>query len=117
MVKIKSSRDVIIRTDNWLEATRFYEGVLGFVISSRVQGMAGFETGAFRLYVEEGQPHGPVFDFLVEDVAVAKAQLIAAGCLLIEEDPNIPRCYLRDPFGVVFNVGSVANDGVDRGLE
>jgi predicted enzyme related to lactoylglutathione lyase len=105
MTSIKSSRDIIIRTENWLEAVRFYEEVLGFTISSRDDAMVGFETGAFRLYVEAGQPHGPVFDFLAKDVATTKAQLVAAGCTLVEEDPSIPRCYLRDPFGVVFNVG------------
>jgi hypothetical protein len=23
---------------------------------------------------------------------------------VIEEDPSVPRCYLRDPFGLVFNL-------------
>jgi catechol 2,3-dioxygenase-like lactoylglutathione lyase family enzyme len=105
MAQISSSRDVIIRTRDWSEAVRYYQEVLGFAVSSRTQSMVGFETGAFRLYVEAGAPHGPVFDFLVADVAAAKAQLLAAGCALVEEDPTVPRCYLRDPFGVVFNVG------------
>lgn len=105
MPTIRSSRDVIVRTGNWPEAVRFYETVLGFAVSSRAEAMVGFETGAFRLYVEPGQPHGPVLDLLVADVAATKAQLISAGCILVEEDPSIPRCYLRDPFGVVFNVG------------
>jgi hypothetical protein len=38
-------------------------------------------------------------------VQAAKARLIASGCMLVEEDPAVPRCYLRDPFGVVFNLG------------
>ena len=105
MPNINSSRDVIIRTRNWQQAVRFYEGVLGFAVSSRAEAMVGFETGAFRLYVEAGQPHGPVFDFLVADVQATMAQLISAGCVALEEDPNLPRCYLRDPFGVVFNLG------------
>jgi catechol 2,3-dioxygenase-like lactoylglutathione lyase family enzyme len=105
MPSIRSSRDVIIRTENWAEALRFYQAILGFTVSSRQQGMVGLETGAFRLFVEAGRPHGPVFDFLVADVLETKAQLIAAGCTVIEEDSSIPRCYIRDPFGVVFNVG------------
>lgn len=36
--------------------------------------MVGFETGAFRIYVEAGQPRDPVFDSLTADVAAAKAQ-------------------------------------------
>jgi catechol 2,3-dioxygenase-like lactoylglutathione lyase family enzyme len=105
MPNVRSSRDVIIRTNDWPEAVRFYETVLGFAVSSRSEAMVGFETGAIRLYVEAGQPHGPVFDFLVPDVPAAKARLIAAGCTLVEEDPSIPRCYIRDPFGLVFNLG------------
>ncbi len=79
MPNINSSRDVIIRTMNLQQAVRFYEGVLGFAVSSCAEAMVGFETGAFRLYVEAGQPHGPVFDFLVADVQATKAQLISAG--------------------------------------
>ena len=108
MPNIESSRDIIIRTSKWPEALRFYEEVLGFTVSSREEGLVGFETGAFCLYVEAGQPHGPVFDFLVADVTATKARLIAAGCTLVEEDPSVPRCYLRDPFGVVFNVGRIS---------
>ena len=101
----RSSRDVIVRTEAWAEAKRFYGTVLGFPVASDSETIAGFETGAIRLYVEKGQAHGPVFDFLVADVQGAKRKLIAAGCTLIEEDASVPRCYVRDPYGVVFNVG------------
>jgi catechol 2,3-dioxygenase-like lactoylglutathione lyase family enzyme len=101
----KSSRDVIIRTHSWAAAVRFYELVLGWPIVHRDKGMVGFETGSLRLYVEEGEPHGPVFDFLVTDVQRAKSDLLAAGCVLVEEQPSVPRCYVRDPQGVVFNIG------------
>jgi predicted enzyme related to lactoylglutathione lyase len=66
--------------------------------------MLGFETGAFCLYVERGAKHGAVFEFLVPDVSAAKARLVAAGCTVVEEDPSLPRCYIRDPYGVVFNI-------------
>ena len=110
MPALRSSRDVIIRTASWNEAVRFYESVLGFRIASRGEGLIGFETGSFRLYVERGEPHGPVFDFLVADVPAARDQLLKAGCTLIEEDPQVPRCYLRDPFGVTFNVDRAPKD-------
>jgi predicted enzyme related to lactoylglutathione lyase len=66
--------------------------------------MLGFETGAFCLYVERGTGHGPVFEFLVPDVHAAKARLTAAGCTVEEENASVPRCYIRDPYGVVFNI-------------
>jgi len=111
MTNIRSSRDVIIRTAKGSDAVRFYQEVLGFALVSRSETLVGFETGAFRLYVEAGRPHGPVFDFLVADVPATKARLIAAGCRLVEEDPDVPRCYLRDPFGVSFNLGGKASCG------
>lgn len=41
MPDIKSSRDVIIRTDRWPEALRFYESVLGFGVANRAESMVG----------------------------------------------------------------------------
>lgn len=101
----KSTRDVVIRTESLVEAERFYGAVLGFAVSSRGAGIVGFETASFCLYVEKGAEHGPVFEFLAADVPEAKARLIAAGCTLIEEDSSVPRCYLRDPYGVTFDIG------------
>jgi catechol 2,3-dioxygenase-like lactoylglutathione lyase family enzyme len=101
----RASRDVIIRTKDWAAATAFYADSLGLEIVHRGENIVGFETGSFRLYVEKGEPHGPVFEFLVSDVQAAKARLLAAGCTLLEENPDIPRCYLRDPFGVSYNIG------------
>jgi predicted enzyme related to lactoylglutathione lyase len=100
----KASRDIIIRTEKWSEALKFYESVLGLPITERSETIVGFETGAFCLCVERGKEHGPVFDFLVPDIQKAKRQLVAAGCTVIEENPKIPRCYIKDPYGMVFNV-------------
>jgi predicted enzyme related to lactoylglutathione lyase len=72
--------------------------------------IVGFETGAFCLYVERGKEHGPVFEFLVPDIREAKRQLVAAGCTVIEENPEIPRCYIKDPDGMTFNVGQSSGE-------
>jgi catechol 2,3-dioxygenase-like lactoylglutathione lyase family enzyme len=103
--KFQSTRDVIIRTDNLAAATKFYKSVLGLPITLQSKTMMGFETGAFQLFVEKGKEHGPVFEFLVPDVQAAKRRLVAAGCIVLEEDPTVPRCYIRDPYGIVFNIG------------
>jgi predicted enzyme related to lactoylglutathione lyase len=101
----RSTRDFIIRTEAFDEAVKFYQRALGLSMQRVNENMAGFDTGAFTMYVEKGPAHGPVFEYLVPDVAEAKRQLLAAGCTLVEEDPALPRCYLRDPYGVVFNIG------------
>jgi predicted enzyme related to lactoylglutathione lyase len=101
---MRSSSDIIIRTGAWAQATAFYESVLGLAVAHRSENLVGFNTGAFCLYVEKGQNHGPVFEFLVSDVEAAKMKLLAAGCTVQEEDPSVPRCYIRDPYGLVFNI-------------
>ena len=100
----RASRDVIIRTQNFAAANRFYGEVLGLPVAYRADNLMGFDAGSFRLYVEPGAAHGPVFDFLVPDFAAAKAALLAAGCVVVEENPTVPRCYIRDPHGLVFNI-------------
>jgi len=107
--KYRTSRDIIIRTKDYSKAVRFYGSVLGLKIFQRGSKMAGFESGSFCIYVEKGEEHGPVFEFLVPDVRAAKKKLVAAGCKVVEEDPALPRCYIRDPYGMVFNIGQAAD--------
>ena len=101
----ESTRDVIIRTRKWSEAVQFYRSTLGFKMTHRGSSLAGFSTGPLILYIEKGKNHGPVFEFLVQDVQAAKKKLVKAGCKVIEEDPSVPRCYIKDPYGLVFNIG------------
>jgi catechol 2,3-dioxygenase-like lactoylglutathione lyase family enzyme len=105
---VRSSRDVIIRTSEPSQAQDFYGGILGLAVTDETESILRVDTGAIRLFVESGPPHGPVFDFLVADVQAVKAKLLAAGCTLVEEDSSVPRCYIRDPFGLVFNLGLTA---------
>jgi catechol 2,3-dioxygenase-like lactoylglutathione lyase family enzyme len=109
-MKFKSSRDVIIRAGDWEKANLFYGGVLGLPVIHQSDSLTGFETGSFCLYVEKGEEHGPVFEFLAPDVQAAKAKLVAAGCSVVEEDASVPRCYIRDPFGLVFNIGEAGEE-------
>ena len=101
MNAFRSSREAIIRTQSWAEATEFYEKVLGLPVTMRTGTIMGFETGAFCLYVEKGAQHAPVYEFLVADLQAAKRKLI-------NEEAAPPRCYLRDPYGLVFNLAESA---------
>ena len=99
-----SSRDVIIQTPRFEDSVRFYEEVLGLAVVHRSERLVGFETGSFVLYVEPGQAYGPVFEFFVANVGETARQLVAHGCRIEQDDPAIPRCYVRDPNGLTFNL-------------
>jgi catechol 2,3-dioxygenase-like lactoylglutathione lyase family enzyme len=108
---VKSTRDVICRARDLGAVKLFYAGKLGLPIVVDSERLVGFDTGAVTLYYERGEPGEPVFDFLVDNIAAAKMRLTAAGCEIIEENPAIPRVYLRDPFGLVFNIEEVESSG------
>jgi catechol 2,3-dioxygenase-like lactoylglutathione lyase family enzyme len=101
---MRATNDVMLRITDFAAAKSYYNGVLGFPIVAEAENLLGFDLGAFVLYFEHGDDNGSVFEFQVLDVTQAKERLLAQGCALLEEDPDIPRCYMRDPFGLIFNV-------------
>ena len=103
-VNFRSSRDVVIRTEAWDAAVAFYQSVLGLPLLEQSEGFAGFDAGAFHLFVASGAAHGPVFEFVVPDLEAARARLLAAGCTIFEDDLSDPHLYLRDPHGLIYNL-------------
>ncbi|HEY7982008.1 MAG TPA: VOC family protein, partial [Candidatus Eremiobacteraceae bacterium] len=102
--KMKSTTDVMLRTNDLEAAKAYYHGVLGFAnipVSDRI---IGFDAGGLAIYFERGDANGSVLEFEVDDVTEAKMKLLAHGCTLVEENPAIPRCYLSDRFGLIFNL-------------
>jgi catechol 2,3-dioxygenase-like lactoylglutathione lyase family enzyme len=110
----RATRDVIIRTAHFGDAVRFYQNVLGLPVVYKSPTLLGFDAGAIRLYVESGPEHGPVFDFRVKDMEAVKRTLLSAGCSVQEENPAVPRCYIRDPHGLVFNIEQAAESEATR---
>jgi catechol 2,3-dioxygenase-like lactoylglutathione lyase family enzyme len=106
---MKSSRDVLIQTERMDAAAKFYENVLGLKVIERSEQMVGFETGSFRLFIGKGQSYGPVFEFFVPDLEQARKMLVENGCRVEIENPQVPRCYVRDPFGLIFNISEKKN--------
>lgn len=66
--------------------------------------MIGLECDGFRLFLDRREPLGPMLEFFVADVEAAKQAIVAAGGALLEEDPSIPRLYVRDQFGLIYNL-------------
>jgi len=47
---------------------------------------------------------GPVLEVTVADVAEAKLRLTKNGCEIVKDEPEFPRCYVRDPLGLIYNL-------------
>ena len=99
-----TTRDILLQTPHLEQAAGFYRDILGLKVFLTVPGMVGMDAGSFRLFLEDAKPLGPVLEFLTDDFDTARRDLLDHGCTLLVEDSAIPRCYLRDPFGLIFNL-------------
>jgi beta-lactam-binding protein with PASTA domain len=57
-----------------------------------------------NLFIEEGPALGAVLEVTVENVEEAKKRLVASGCEIVKDEPEFPRCYVKDPFGLIYNL-------------
>ena len=103
-MKLTSTTEVMLRTNDLEAAKAYYHGVLGFPNIPVSDKVIGFDTGGISIYFERGDANGSVLEFEVDDVAEAKTKLLAHGCALVEDNPAIPRCYMSDRFGLIFNL-------------
>lgn len=97
------SRDILIQAPDPAEAARFYVEQLGFTVNA-TEPMIAIEGNKINLYIEQGPALGPVLEVNVPDVAAARNRLIAQGCVVVKDEPEFPRCYLRDPYGLIYNL-------------
>lgn len=89
-------------------ASEFYVKVLGCTIVERTPDCIEVASGALRLFLlrDPAPTHDAVVpSFDVPNRALALAALVAAGCTTVPIGPHAPDgVYLRDPFGVLFDV-------------
>lgn len=101
---MKASRDILLQTPDIEAAAAFYTRQFGCTEFMREPDMIGLEADGFRLYLDRREPRGPILEFFVPDVQAAKAAILADGGELVEEDPSVPRVYVRDRFGLLYNL-------------
>jgi catechol 2,3-dioxygenase-like lactoylglutathione lyase family enzyme len=97
--------DVLIQAQDPQKASRFYVEQLGFEITDHNPNMIGLHGKHINLFIEPGPPlGGGVLELTVDDVEEAKLRLVQNGCEVIKDEPNFPRCYVRDPYGLIYNL-------------
>jgi hypothetical protein len=98
--------DILIQAPDPKEAALFYVNQLGFEISDNNPKMIGLHGEHINLFIEPGPPLGPVLEVTVGNVADAKLRLVKNGCEIVKDEPDFPRCYVKDPFGLIYNLTS-----------
>jgi catechol 2,3-dioxygenase-like lactoylglutathione lyase family enzyme len=100
----KFGRDILIQAEDPQAAASWYVEHLGFEITGDEPNMVSLEGAKINMYIERGPALGPVLEVYVGDVEAAKARLIEQGCVIVKDEPEVPRCYVRDPFGLIYNL-------------
>jgi len=98
--------DILIQAPDPNAAASFYVELLGFKITDNNPNMIGLHGKHINLFIEPGPPLGPVLEVTVDNVAEAKARLVKNGCEIVKDEPDAPRCYVKDPFGLIYNLTS-----------
>ena len=97
--------DILIQSQDPKAAAAFYVEQLGFTITAETP-MIGLHGEHINLFIEQGPPLGPVLEVTVPDVEEAKRRLLKFGCRIVKDEPEVPRCYIQDPYGLIYNLTS-----------
>ncbi|NQU67910.1 MAG: VOC family protein [Candidatus Marinimicrobia bacterium] len=107
-MKFKMSPNIAIPSTDVFKAAEFYTQVLGFSKKSMEPGMVEINADPITLFVtDDSQLHGPVMELFVDDLEAARDHLVAHGCEVIRWRGKGNDCYIKDPFGVTFNLWEV----------
>lgn len=98
--------DILIQAEDPRAAARFYVEQLGFEITGETPNMISIHGNAINLFIERGPTLGPVLEVKVPSVPEAKLRLVQNGCVIVKDEPDFPRCYVRDPHGLIYNLTS-----------
>jgi len=96
--------DILIQALDPKSAAAFYVKQLGFEITDEAPNMISLHGENINLFIERGPALGPVLEVTVGSVEEAKLRLVKNGCKIVKDEPNFPRCYIQDPFGLIYNL-------------
>ena len=107
-MKFKMSPNIAVRTDRYQEALDFYQEVFGFENRSQDPALGDFNAAPLRMFViEDNELNGLIHELFVEDLEAAREELVKQGCEVVRWHGKGQDCYIRDPFGVIYNLWEI----------
>ncbi|MGD0939618.1 MAG: VOC family protein [Terracidiphilus sp.] len=97
-------KDILIQAPDLKKAAAFYVDHLGFEITGEEPQMISLHGRNINLFIERGPALGPVLEVTVDSVESARLRLTKIGCEVVKNEPDFPRCYVKDPYGLIYNL-------------
>lgn len=105
-MKYRVSKNIGFQVRDIEKAKSFYENILG--VNQLEQGFEneiGFSTAYNNIFLIKGNENlGPIMEIFVEDLEEAKTHLLEIGFEIVRWEGKGKDCYVKDPFGMIFNV-------------
>lgn len=96
--------DILIQAPDPKKAAAFYVDHLGFEVTAEEPQMVSLHGKHINLFIERGPELGPILEVTVDSVDAARLRLVRNGCQVIKDEPDFPRCYIKDPCGLIYNL-------------
>jgi predicted enzyme related to lactoylglutathione lyase len=100
----KFGTDILIQSEDPAKAAAFYVSELGFKITDKSSNLISLHGDNINLFIEKGKALGPVLEVTVKNVEAAKKKLVKKGSKILKDEPEFPRCYVQDPYGLIYNL-------------
>ena len=86
------------------KALAFYRDILGLPVVTETSEEAELDAAPFRLFLDDREPREWIMELIVPDLEAAREELVAAGCSVERWEGKGKVCYIRDPFGQLYNI-------------
>ena len=104
-MKVKMSPNIAIRTKSPQKTFEFYTQVLGFRHRPANKTHVDIDANPLNLFIiHDDEISGPVMELFVDDLEQARSTLTKQGCTVLRWKGKVQDCYIRDPYGVIFNL-------------
>jgi catechol 2,3-dioxygenase-like lactoylglutathione lyase family enzyme len=103
-VPYKFSRCIAMQHPEEKQVLEFYRDVIGLEVVEG--GPDGVELNAdpYRLFLDGKEPRELIMELVVPDLEEARKELVTNGCNVERWEGKGKCCYIRDPFGQLYNI-------------
>ena len=102
-MKYEATNCISIQVNHYKEAIAFYKDVMKMEIKKTDTHETEFQTGDLTLFIEDQPNNSVLLEFRVENIEMAKEELINSGCQITHEyrDKSV---LIKDPYGMTFHL-------------
>ena len=104
------STNIAIHSKKWKNSSDFYEHVMRLPVKENETHLE-VQNGPICMFIQENPGIDcVVMEYFVDDVEAARQYLESNGCKVIKWEGKGKDCYMRDPYGLTFNLWEEKQD-------